>query len=237
MQQYLRDIPSAFSVLDFSIIIVICSILVIGAVLVMQGVLRLWQKRLLSAGFRGIGGVFCIGLAVTALLLALNMYTYHRLTYEKPLVKLAFSKQGFQQYRVTLEYLDTVSQGQGKREEFILAGDEWQLDARVLRWKPVVQLLGFNAVYRLERLNGRYAEVEDELSQPRTVYALAPGQGLDIWSLTQQFRQWLDWIDAYYGSAAYLPMVDNAEYLVVITQSGLVARPANAVAEQAVQQW
>ena len=237
LQQYLQEILTALAVLGPGIILAIGIMLVIGVILIIQGVLRLWQKRLLAAGFRGVSGIICAGVAVITLLIAMNIYTYHRLIYEKPLVKLIFTEQGLQQYRVILEYLDAAPHSQNRQEEYLLAGDEWQLDARVLRWKPVIQLLGFNAMYRLERLNGRYAEVSDELSQPRTVYPLAHDQGLDIWSLTQQFRQWLDWIDAYYGSAAYLPMADKAEYLVVINQSGLVARPANDIAEQALQQW
>jgi len=51
--------------------------------------------------------------------------------------------------------------------DFILNGDEWQLDARILRWEPALQILGFNTIYRLERLNGRYSKIDQELDQPQ----------------------------------------------------------------------
>lgn len=237
LQLYLSEIPAALSTLGFSISLIICLLLLIGALLMFKAMHRLWQKRPLAAGVRGFGSVICLGTALLALLLALNIHTYQRLTYEKPLVRLSFSEQGPRQYRASLEYLDNDHRESKIQEEYLLRGDEWQLDARVLRWKPALQILGLNAMYRLERLNGRYAAVEDEQSQPRSVYALAQERGVDIWTLTRQYRRWLDWVDAYYGSAAYLPMENGAVYTVVINQSGLVARPANTIAEEAVQRW
>ena len=46
-------------------------------------------------------------------------------------------------------------------------------------------------------------------------------------------REW-SWIDAYYGTAAYLPMADGARYVVTVTQSSLIGRPANEAAQKAV---
>jgi hypothetical protein len=40
-----------------------------------------------------------------------------------------------------------------------------------------------------------------------------------------------------YGSAAYLPMSDGAEYRIWLSQSGLVARPLNAQADGAIRTW
>ena len=40
-------------------------------------------------------------------------------------------------------------------------------------------------------------------------------------------------MDTLYGGAAYMPMADGARYEVWITQSGLIARPANDVARNA----
>ena len=37
----------------------------------------------------------------------------------------------------------------------------------------------------------------------------------------------MPWADALYGSAVYVPMSDGARYQVVVSQSGLVARPLN----------
>jgi hypothetical protein len=47
----------------------------------------------------------------------------------------------------------------------------------------------------------------------------------------------LGMVDAYYGSSVYMPLAEGAEFIVSATMSGLIARPSNARAEQAVTEW
>jgi hypothetical protein len=44
-------------------------------------------------------------------------------------------------------------------------------------------------------------------------------------------------MDALYGSATFLPMADGALYEIKVSQSGLVARPLNQAARDAVAGW
>ena len=97
--------------------------------------------------------------------------------------------------------------------------------------------MGFDAAYRLERISGRYSRIEDERGLPRTVYPLNAPHRLDLWELVRRCRSWLPWFDAIYGSAVYLPMTDAASYEIKVSQSGLVARPLNQAAKDAVGNW
>lgn len=72
---------------------------------------------------------------------------------------------------------------------------------------------------------------------PRTVYSLYQQRGVDIWRLDREYRGWIPWVDAVYGSATYMPMVDRAEYALNITTSGLIARADNEIAEEAIKRW
>jgi hypothetical protein len=45
-----------------------------------------------------------------------------------------------------------------------------------------------------------------------------------LWQLKRQFPQWLPWIDAEYGSAAYLPMIDGASYKVTLSATAAWSR-------------
>jgi hypothetical protein len=45
------------------------------------------------------------------------------------------------------------------------------------------------------------------------------------------------WVDALFGSATFVPMADGALYAVSVSQSGLIARPANQAARNAVAGW
>jgi hypothetical protein len=98
-------------------------------------------------------------------------------------------------------------------------------------------LAGFDTVYRLERLSGRYADVPREKNGPRTVYALSREEGFDPWPAIRRYHDWLPFADALYGSAAYVPLAENAAYRVTVSSSGLVVRPANDAARKAVGNW
>jgi hypothetical protein len=98
-------------------------------------------------------------------------------------------------------------------------------------------VLGLDAQYRLDRLSGRYRSIEQERSDERTVYPLSENPGIDVWQLRQQYPKWLPFVDAVYGSATYMPMADGARYRVSMTQTGLIARPANGAAQTAAAGW
>ena len=144
---------------------------------------------------------------------------------------LQLTRTGGQQYDAALSYPG------GERQDFTLRGDEWQVDARVLKWRAFANLVGFDAAYRLERISGRYSRIEDERDLPRTVYPLNPANRLDLWELVRRLHSWLPWFDALYGSAVYLPMADAASYEIKVSQSGLIARPLNQAARDAVGNW
>jgi len=121
--------------------------------------------------------------------------------------------------------------------DYNVRGDEWQIDARVLKWRAIGNLLGFDTVYRLERLSGRYGDIQSERSAPRTVHELAQDPGVDFWSVARRYHEYLPLADALYGSATYVPMAEGAEYVVTVSASGLVVRPANDAARKAVGDW
>lgn len=160
-----------------------------------------------------------------------NVWTYARLTAETDVALLAISRVDERSYLVDLET------SEGRRVQFPIRGDAWQLDARLIKWRGWAQLLGRSPVYRLERLSGRYFDVESELSQERTVHALSRNPGIDIWSLARRHSRWVPGVDAAYGSSTYLPLADGASYTVTLSSTGLIARPNNSVAEQAIVQW
>ena len=79
--------------------------------------------------------------------------------------------------------------------------------------------------------------VKEEAEAPRTVVALSSASAFDLWNLKQSFPRWLPWIDADYGSAAYLPLIDNGHFTVTLAAAGgLVARPADATTAEQLRQ-
>ena len=192
---------------------------------------RLGRLQLARGTFLFLLGGFVLALAAGAALLAMNLYTYARLTHEQDAARVSMRQLGERYYVVSVE-----TKNQPPRQ-YQLRGDEWQIDARVLKWRAMGNLLGFDTIYRLERLSGRYGDITQEKAAPRTVFALAEDPGLDFWSLLRKHHQYVPLADALYGSAAYVPMAEGAEYAVSVSASGLVVRPGNDAARKAVGGW
>lgn len=213
-------------------------IAIVGLAFAVTGIKRLIQRRFLRAAGLELSGLFFLLLSSSAFLLASNLYTYQRLVYEQPVAEISFQKIAEQQYRADISALDSDFQ-----QTVNLNGDEWQLDAQVLMWQGVATLLGLDANYRLHRIAGRYVDITDEQQRPRTVFSLVKSPAyieddtFDLWQFAHSNQNWLQWIDAVYGSAVFLPMSDGARYSIAISRTGLIARPDNDEARKAVSQW
>lgn len=194
-------------------------------------VARLRLRRPLAAARSGAGGILCLAISALLLSVGLNLYTWHRLTAEQPVATLSFRQLAPQRYSVRLKPTDRPA------SRYTLVGDQWQLDARVLKWSGLGTLLGLDARYRLERLSGRYTNPQARTQRPRTTYDLVDERGLDVTWLLSRYPQWLPLVDATYGSATYLPMADGARYRVSLSRTGLLARPVNDAAQRAIGSW
>lgn len=160
-------------------------------------------------------------LALAASLLAISLHGYARLTDEVPVATISFRQTGAHAYTAQLVLAD------GRQQQLAVHGDEWQLDARVVKWAPWAVLAGLEPMYRLDRFSGRWRTIDDEMAMPRTLHDLTGGQALDLWRLAWRHPQWLPFVDTDYGSSAYLPMRDGARYQVGLSPlGGLVARAA-----------
>ena len=154
----------------------------------------------------------CLALGFLLLSVAMNLYTYQRLGHERSIVRIVFEKTAPQRYLATLTRLDISSTVQ-----YELLGDEWQLDARMLKWHSLANLFGLDALYRLERLSGRYHDVRDETGKPRSVYALHAQDPVDYWilmkkvvSLNPQKQQCLQHVNhVHVDHIGYLLKVDR----------------------------
>jgi hypothetical protein len=211
-----------------AIIIVVISLLVLYS-----GLRMLIRKGWIIAWMRGMLGLCLLGVSIVLVLVALDLFSYEQLSREKSVGTISFSKTGERTYTAYV-----LLNGDTEERQFVLKGDQWQMDARVIRWTGLVQALGAKPGYRLDRLSGRYYSLEDERSAERTVYELSDGgYGVDFWRWVQEHGQYMPWVEAVYGSATYVPMADGALYEVTLTSSGLAARALNDTARSAISLW
>jgi len=215
--------------MTFNALIVVLGL--IGLLLGIGAVRNARRRRLFASLTMSVLTVCMFLLAGAALLISASLLPYQRLTNERPAGQLSFTRIGYHEFNGVFTYPS------GDRADFALRGDEWQIDARILKWRPLVKLAGFDTAYRLERISGRYTDVGDERNQPRTVYPMNPPEGVDLWEFVHRFSAWLPGVDALYGSATYLPMTDGAVFDIGVSPSGLIARPSNQTARAAVGSW
>lgn len=213
-------------------------LLILSALLLLLMLLALWRataglrrRRLASSGLWGLQSLLWLGLFFLVLMVYSNLQTYRRLTHEQPVADVYLRQLAPRRYQLSLE-----RPGQEKDDYFILEGDQWQLDARVLKWKPWANLLGLDTYYRLDRLSSRQSDIERARKTPPSVYDLSPPQrGLDVWRLQQLLRERLRFVDTLFGQSVFMPMADGAHYRVMMGQGGLLVRAQNEAARKAAE--
>ncbi|MFL0809404.1 MAG: multidrug transporter [Agarilytica sp.] len=182
---------------------------------------------------RGTVGIAIIGLAIFFIFLALDLTSYQQILNDKTILTISFTQSEEQRYTAVVSYIDGTTD-----QSFDVYGDQWQIDARVIRWKGLFAMFGLKPGYRLDRITGRYYSLEDERRKSRSVHQLTESKyGLDMWQWVQENGGFLPLFDAVYGSATYLPMQNDAIYQVSLSESGLVATPMNDIAKESVNQW
>jgi len=191
----------------------------------------LYRQSWFVAWLRGMSGVSLILLALLCGLLAFDVYSYRQITGEKNVATVSFSQLEGQYYTVTLSFTE------GGTQRYDVYGDQWQIDSRIIKWNKLLTLVGLETGFRLDRLNGRYLSLDDERNKPRTVHEISrSATPVDFWEALNALN--IDsFVDARYGSSTYLPMVDGGQYQINITTTGLLARPLNETARQAVARW
>jgi hypothetical protein len=213
--------------MDFSFLVPLLFAAAVVAALVALtqafAVRRHWRaRRRFACAHRGMWFLAFVLLAVLLAGSGLALRGYGLLTAEAPVAHVQARQLGPQWFGVRLDFPD------GTHQSAQLRGDEWQLDAHVIKWAPRAVALGAQPLFRVDRLSGRYHDAQQAQTTLPSVVALDADSVVDLWHLKQRFPRWLPWIDADYGSAAFLPLVDGGTYKVTISPlGGLVARPAD----------
>ncbi len=189
------------------------------------------RRRYVRAGSSSVCFAVSAAFAGAGLLFLLSYFSYGRLIEERHVSSIEFRRISPQEFQARLMV-------PGEEDRFFsLRGNEWQMDARIVTWKPPMTVLGLDPIYQLDRLSGRYAEIDREQNEARTVHSLTPALPTDLWRIARRFPALTPGIDAHYGTATYVPMADGARFDVSLSRDALIARPANAQAETAVGEW
>ena len=109
-------------------------------------------------------------------------------------------------------------------KQFNLEGDEFYIDAHILKWKSLANLFGLHTFYELDRVAGRYIDIEDESNKHRTVYSLAEDKLIDIFYLRLKYPIFSFLVDAEYGSASFVTANTHKKINIMVSTTGLLIR-------------
>jgi hypothetical protein len=158
-------------------------------------------------------GLFLAGAAV-------SLRGYRFLSEEEPVVQIDAHILSPQRWALAVTWPD------GSTRKLMLDGDDFRVEAVVLKWKLPAMLAGLPPLYRLDRISGRYDDANQEMTAPRTVIDFNQAGPSDLLDLRKQYPAWVPEVDALFGSGVFLPLVDGGHYSVSLMRTGaLVARP------------
>jgi hypothetical protein len=173
--------------------------------------LRRLLKFILVIGFPFV-------LVLVALLSFSSYWLYDRFNIEQPVAELEFKAFADDVYIAVLRSGDFCFP-----EEFPVYGDQWQLDASFLKWKGPAVTLGFESLYRLDRLSGRYTDVREQNTRRKLSHDLRPELWFDPFeSALLNAGHWL--VDTQYGSSVYHDIDTGKKYIIYKTEDALIVK-------------
>jgi hypothetical protein len=174
---------------------------------------RKWHTTSFLSLFLGIVTLLA-GLLIGSL--AIGTYGYRALTREVVAATVRTERLDQDSFGARFEFPN------GDTLYLQLAGDELYVDAHILKWKPIGNLLGLHTDYELDRVAGRYVDLEEEQSKARTVYSIAAPKPYDLFDIARRRPLLLPFVDAEYGSASFVPA--QGTYELRVSMTGLLFR-------------
>ena len=191
---------------------------IVGLALVIAAVKALRRWRPLRMSLRLLLALMFFAVATACGAIALGVQGYRALTHEDIAVVVRTEPLGPHRFQAHFRFPD------GREVSHTLSGDQLYVDAHILKWHPLANVLGLHTVYELDRVAGRYHDLTEEQQQPRTVFSLAPTREVDLFGLRQRYTLLSPLLDAEYGSATFAAADSSTQYEVRVSTTGLLIR-------------
>jgi hypothetical protein len=181
------------------------------------------NKHLGGGVVRLVIALLFLSIGLLAAVLGLSVQGFRTLISEQLAATVEVKQLDEQRFQATFTFPD------GEVKTFELAGDEFSVEAKIVKWHPWANFIGLQTAYELDRVSGRYTLLDDEQTQPRTVYSLGRTQVVNLFSLSQSLLGLSTLIDAQYGSSTFTPANDESRYEVRVSTTGLLVREVTEV--------
>jgi hypothetical protein len=192
----------------------------VGLLQMAAGFVVLFRREPVGFAVRLLIGLAVAAIGLAATVVSVGMQGYRALTHEEVAARITVKPSGPQRFDAQVRFPD------GRATGYVIAGDELYVDAHILKWKPIANVIGLHTAFELDRIAGRYRAVEQERTGLRTVYPLGEPRALDLVKLRHR-NAWLGPLfDAEYGSASFVPVDRPMDLEVRVSTTGLLIREA-----------
>jgi hypothetical protein len=185
---------------------------------VLAAIVSFIQLRLPQSAYRMLAGLLLLALGALTGTISVGMMGYRALTREDVAAHIVVKPTGRQRFIATFRFPD------GREATYELAGDEFYVDAHILKWHPYANMFGLHTAYEIDRVAGRYRAIKDERDAMRTVHAIARDKPVDLYALGRRYTFLAPILDAEYGSATFVPVTRPAELELRVSTTGLLMR-------------
>ncbi|MHB9099211.1 MAG: hypothetical protein ACYC5X_15455 [Syntrophales bacterium] len=199
------------------VILIACSAL-LSLLFFIATVAALQKKRLFSSAFRFLLALLALSSAGLLGMIVIATEGYRALTHEEIAAVVTTEPTGAKEFTANFRFSD------GHEASYRLAGDALYVDAHILKWKPIVNILGLHTAYELDRVAGRYMDLKDERERIRTVFLLSRDKPVNMFTLRQRYSLLRPLLDAEYGSASFISSDKPAHFEIRVSTTGLLIR-------------
>jgi hypothetical protein len=197
----------------------------LGGIFIIAALAALRRARPLRFALRTVAGLLLLSLGALAGAIGVGLSGYRALTREEVAARIVVRPVGPRRFAATFFVSDRPEM------TYELAGDEIYVDAHILKWKPMANVLGLHTAYELDRVAGRYDDIARERSADRTVYSLVEDRPVDLFGLRKRYAFLAPLLDAEYGSGTFVPVRRRAEFEVRVSTTGLLIREKTSEAK------
>jgi hypothetical protein len=200
------------------LIVVAALFALLGLVFLIMTMVSLKKRRFFSTSMKFVVALLMISLSALFGTISIAVQGYHALTREELAVTVQVEPAGEQKFIARLYLPD------GTEKSFSFAGDQFYIDAHILKWKPLANIFGLHTSYELDRVAGRYMATNDETSKVHTAYSLSEDKPLNMFDLRRRFAFLNPLLDAEYGSATFINANSTEKFKVMVSTTGLLIR-------------
>src|SRR5207302_2083800 len=212
------------------LVLVMAAFALLSVVLLVSALVAVRKRRWMGMGMALVLALLSLALAALAATISLATRGYQALTRETVAATVTTRPSGAERFVATFTFPD------GRREDYELAGNALYVDAHIVKWHPLANILGLHTAYQLDRVSGRYDRLEDEQTKPRRMFALSRPAPVDMFQLARSLA-FLGRVvvDTEYGSATFVSAREPTELELRVSTSGLLFRPVDQAQRGMIQ--